>query len=67
MFWRAIKNAKLLRYPELVLPFCLRLGPQKVRPHGQHAAEGEPHIRGEQISESKDSVDVLPERHQRLA
>ena len=30
MFWRAIKNSKLLRAPELVLPFCIRLAPQKI-------------------------------------
>lgn len=29
MFWRAIKNSQLLRVPELVLPFCIRLAPQK--------------------------------------
>ena len=29
MFWRAIKNSQLLRAPELVLPFCIRLAPQK--------------------------------------
>jgi hypothetical protein len=31
MFWRAIKNSKLLRVPELVLPFCIRLGSEKNR------------------------------------
>jgi len=38
MFWRAIRNAKLLRHPDLVLPFCLRLEAQKA-PHHQSGGE----------------------------
>ena len=37
MFWRAIKNSKLLRVPELVLPFCIRLAPQKTSGQCEHA------------------------------
>lgn len=37
MFWRAIKNSKLLRAPELVLPFCIRLAPQKISGTREHA------------------------------
>lgn len=38
MFWRAIKNSKLLRVPELVLPFCIRLAPQKSSDQCGHAS-----------------------------
>jgi hypothetical protein len=62
MFWRAIKNAKLLRNPELVLPFCLRLGQQKVRPHCQQAVSGDHPVRDERLSERNDPSDVLSER-----
>ena len=44
MFWRAIKNSKLLRVPELVLPFCIRLGSEKNRRADHSCCGSEPHL-----------------------